>query len=153
MLQINRKFVLFSSHWIKTIITISELNDFLSIASSNCKIIHNSNVFDKFYQSSLHVACISSLDCCINDTLSATHCMEEKFCGSQSWKETIFYKPSCLWSFKKPRKMWKWSLSKTIFDSFTTNSLLTNTANHLTEIDRASFTSAKCHNQRLIVSI
>ncbi len=84
MFQINRQFILFSSHRVKTIITIPKLNNLLSITSSNCVIIHNCNILNQLDQSSLHVSSIGRLDCCINNTLPTTHCMEEEFSCCQS---------------------------------------------------------------------
>jgi hypothetical protein len=45
------------------------------------------------------------------------------------------------------------SLSEAISDSFSSDSLLSDTANHLTEINGISFTSAKSHNEGFVISI
>ena len=132
MFQVDWKFIFLSPHWVKAIITVPELNDLFSVACSYCIIIHNCNILNQLNQSSLHVPSVCSFDSSINDTLTASHCVEKEFGSCKAGVETVFDEASCLRSLKQSWKMGQRSFSKAILDSFTADGLLTNTTDHLT---------------------
>lgn len=101
MFQVDREFIFFGPHGIQTVVTIPELNDFLSVTCSYCVIVHDSNIFNQLDQSSLHVPSVCCLDGCIDDTLSTTHCVEKELCSCQTGKEAVFDEASGLWGFKQ----------------------------------------------------
>lgn len=92
--QIDRIFILFSFHRIQAVIAVSELHDLFPVAGPNGIVVHHTDIFDKFDQSSLHVPRVCSLDCGIDDALSAAHGVEEKFSGCESGIEAVLYEAS-----------------------------------------------------------
>lgn len=132
MFQIDWKFVFLCSHWIKPIVTVSELNNVFSVARSYSVIVHDCDVFNQFNQSPLHVTCICSFYRSIDDTLTASHCVEKELSRCEAWIKTVFDKSSSFRSLEKAREMGQWSLCESILDSFTSDSLLADTADHLT---------------------
>lgn len=100
MVQVYWQLVLFSSHRVQSIISISELNYLFSIAGPNRVIIHHADVLDQFYESSLHIASVSGFYRSIDNTLSAAHCVEKELCCGQSREEAVFNETSRLRSLE-----------------------------------------------------
>lgn len=49
MVQVYWQFVLFSSHWVKSVVTVSELDDLFPVTGSDCVVVHHADVLDQFY--------------------------------------------------------------------------------------------------------
>ncbi|PRQ43515.1 hypothetical protein RchiOBHm_Chr3g0469311 [Rosa chinensis] len=73
--------------------------------------------------------------------------MKEKLCRCQATIKGISYKAFSCRHFCIPREVWKASIYETIRCTATTNRLLTNTGNHLANIDSRSLGATLGHDQ------
>jgi hypothetical protein len=130
--------VVVHEHGIETVISILELNDVLS-ACPNSVIILDREVFQSFYKTSLHIACLGCLDSCINESLSATHSVEKELSGSQAAVEAILYEALRGWILGIKLEVRETAIKEPVGHSLTINRLLTHKGYHLTKIDIRAF--------------
>mmetsp|Transcript_1170 Transcript_1170/g.2675 ORF Transcript_1170/g.2675 Transcript_1170/m.2675 type:complete len:206 (-) Transcript_1170:515-1132(-) len=79
----------FNPNGIHTIFSVQKLNN-LSPRSSNSTVVSSHDCFHRFHQTALNITGLCCFTGGIDQTLSTTHCVEEKFLRSQSTKVTIF---------------------------------------------------------------
>lgn len=82
--------------WVKGILTIQKLYN-TAITIPDCMIILYFQTLQMFHQASLKITTSWSLDCSINETLSASHAVEEELLGSQSCQEPVADEAGCTW--------------------------------------------------------
>ena len=96
-------------------------------------------VFERLDQPPLHVSSLCCLDSCVNQTLSSAHCMKEELCRGQTRVETVFDKTFGGRNLAMSLKMGQCSVLKSIGDSFAVDGLLSDTSDHLGDVDERAF--------------
>ena len=101
-------------------------------------IILDHNVFERLDQPPRNVASFSSLDCCVNQTLAASHSVEVELSWTQTRKvaaldEALRLRPEVVLGEVRQR-----SLVEAKGDALSLNILLANTGHDLRNVDIAS---------------
>jgi hypothetical protein len=80
--EVNGLRVAFEAGGIKTVVSVSELDDATS-GVANRQVVLGGEIFQSFHQSPLHVSCFRSLDSSINKALTTRNSMEQELCCPQ----------------------------------------------------------------------
>lgn len=137
---LHRRSVTFQTSRIKHIVTVLELHD-TSNRISNTQIVVRTQVLKRLHQSTSHITGFGSLDCSVDQTFSTRHRVEKEFGRSEAREERIADKTlgwRVLGLFTEMRKR---PILETISNTRTTNNLLTDTSNHLGDVNDGTYHS------------
>lgn len=112
------------------IFTVDELKDLVP-GGPHCGVVLDLNILECLDQTSLDIACISCLYSCVDQTLSASHCVEVEFLRSQSRHVVVCNEAFTLWAKIILTKMRKRPSIESKWDTFSFYVLLTYTSHDL----------------------
>lgn len=135
---LHRRSITFQTSRIKHIVTVLELHD-TSNRIPNTQIIVCTQVLKRLHQSTSHITGFGSLDCSVDQTFSTRHGVEKEFGRSEAGEERIADEPlggRVLGLFAEMRKR---PILETVSNTRTTNDLLTDTGNHLGDVNDGTY--------------
>lgn len=147
----NVKFLVLNELCCNSILPIQKLNN-ISLGVSYCLVIGNHNVLQGLDQSSLNVARLGSLNCCVDNTFSSSHCVKIKLFWCEAFVVAVGHKSSAFWSEVVFQKTRQGSVIESKRHSLTLNVLLANKTRDLRYVNVVSFWAWNDHVLNVVLN-
>lgn len=116
----------------QAILAITQL-DHLVDGVAHCAVILHHHRLHRLDETTLDVTGLGSLDSCVDETLSASHGVEEELCWCQAGQVGVLYKASALRAVIILNEVRQCAVFEAKGDSFTLHVLLPHHSNNLNE--------------------
>ena len=141
--------LVFHLNRIEIIITVGKLDDFAHVVTDRL-VISDVNIFQGFDNTSLNIARFRGLDCSINETNTTSHSVKEHFIRSESTNKGVFNEPPSTGWIVVFSKMRQSSMFKTVGDTFSFHTLLSQTGQHLRNVNRWTLGTGIDNHQKAV---
>ena len=148
----QRQFLRFHAGGIKVVVAVGKLDN-LALAITHGHIIIHFQILQRLDQTTLNISGLGCLDRSINQTNTTTHCVEEEFGGSEAGNIRVLNVSTCIGCIVKLGIMGQGAVIKSIRNTFAFHRLLTQTRNHLGNVDQRAFGTRIDNHEETVVLV